>query len=440
MTAPRLMVLALTGMLFNSSAFGQTCNGNKPSDTNCNSCTEAVAGETLTTTKCVTGTKSFGSQIRIHQGGKLVVCGDLTMTGGASVTYSSAAGEKGGIVHVTSTGTLTTDDPTELEGDAQMIIYGTVDAGSNNKNIVLRNNNNNLWIMGTLTAHEILMESSTDSLFIYGGSSVTANDKFKMQNTARLCMEPGAALSTKDLINDATDPVVVASGGTACFAYTNNGTVNQDFTADNDLTVCEGPSTSCPGCKWGSATVQSGCTSCGGLLPVDLAEWNVGIWADGVMARWITLSETNNDYFEVQRSSDGIHFETIGTVMGNGTSSEVNQYQFMDRSGDGSDYYRLVQHDFDGAQQIYHAVMANPSNRHLNNAISTPADWPIVLPVASGEYILTVYTGIGQQVLRATTNATTITRSEIADQLPKGFFKVIVQQGANQVALASLLK
>ncbi len=63
----------------------------------------------------------------------------------------------------------------------------------------------------------------------------------------------------------------------------------------------------------------------------------------------MTGAEFNNDYFTLLRSADGQEFETITKVEGQGTTSETNAYEFLDRNApNGLSYYRLDQTDFDG--------------------------------------------------------------------------------------------
>ncbi|HRS40082.1 MAG TPA: T9SS type A sorting domain-containing protein, partial [Bacteroidia bacterium] len=64
---------------------------------------------------------------------------------------------------------------------------------------------------------------------------------------------------------------------------------------------------------------------------------------------WVTATETNNDYFSLERSRDGLEFSTIARVDGAGNSSQPLHYQYLDtEAGDGLWYYRLRQNDFDG--------------------------------------------------------------------------------------------
>jgi len=79
-----------------------------------------------------------------------------------------------------------------------------------------------------------------------------------------------------------------------------------------------------------------------------------------------TASETNSDYFQVQRSYDGQEREGIGEVQAAWHSSQVVSYEFVDNNPKWVDkaYYRLRQVDFNG-ESDYSSVIAsncNPSN------------------------------------------------------------------------------
>lgn len=86
-------------------------------------------------------------------------------------------------------------------------------------------------------------------------------------------------------------------------------------------------------------------------LPVELLSFTANAENnDRVRCDWITASEINNDFFTVQRSKDGIHFEDVGIVDGAGTASDLNDYFFYDMQPySGLSYYRLMQTDFDGS-------------------------------------------------------------------------------------------
>ncbi|TRX57710.1 hypothetical protein FNH22_14965 [Fulvivirga sp. M361] len=88
----------------------------------------------------------------------------------------------------------------------------------------------------------------------------------------------------------------------------------------------------------------------GQVLPVELTLFTATGEAREIILNWRTASEWNNDYFEVQRSDNGLDFSEIGLVGGSGTVQETISYQFIDTSPlNGINYYRLKQYDFDGA-------------------------------------------------------------------------------------------
>lgn len=63
---------------------------------------------------------------------------------------------------------------------------------------------------------------------------------------------------------------------------------------------------------------------------------------------WATASESNNDFFTVERSADGLRFEKVKDIAGNNSFS-LRNYEWIDPLPyPGLSYYRLSQTDFDG--------------------------------------------------------------------------------------------
>ena len=85
------------------------------------------------------------------------------------------------------------------------------------------------------------------------------------------------------------------------------------------------------------------------VIPVELTAFNVNVNKNEVVLDWTTATELNNLGFEIQRRSVNGNYETLGFVSGKGTTTEVNNYSFTDKSVDAGNYsYRLMQKDFDG--------------------------------------------------------------------------------------------
>lgn len=86
-------------------------------------------------------------------------------------------------------------------------------------------------------------------------------------------------------------------------------------------------------------------------LPVELAEFQLeNIENRMVHVSWKTLSERNNQYFEIQRSAFvDEEPEMITQIAGNGNSNQLLYYRYLDENPlEGLSYYRLAQVDFDG--------------------------------------------------------------------------------------------
>ena len=87
-------------------------------------------------------------------------------------------------------------------------------------------------------------------------------------------------------------------------------------------------------------------------LPVTFAAFTGRQAGNSIVLEWTTMSESDNDYFEIERSSDGINFVTIGYVEGAGNSNSRIDYSFNDNAPEqGRLYYRLSQVDFDGTRE-----------------------------------------------------------------------------------------
>lgn len=83
-------------------------------------------------------------------------------------------------------------------------------------------------------------------------------------------------------------------------------------------------------------------------LPTKLTQFNALPKSHSVELIWETASEINNSHFNVERSTNGRDFTTIGTVKGKGNSQTLIKYKFTDQSPNpGKNFYRLKQVDVD---------------------------------------------------------------------------------------------
>jgi len=95
-------------------------------------------------------------------------------------------------------------------------------------------------------------------------------------------------------------------------------------------------------------------------LPIELLSFSAHSINTNVQLDWSTASEINNNYFTVQRTKDGIHFEKVIQMPGAGNSVMELDYVACDTAPySGTSYYRLMQTDFDGKYTYSNLVAVN---------------------------------------------------------------------------------
>lgn len=118
--------------------------------------------------------------------------------------------------------------------------------------------------------------------------------------------------------------------------------------------------------------------------------------------QWSTLSERDNDYFSLERSTDGSNWSVIDNVDGAGNSSSVHHYRYDDGNFEPGkvNYYRLTQVDVDGKRTTFDVISVDNTNmdRRIAKVLNTvgqeiPAD-------TKGLVILLYEDGSTQRIFR----------------------------------------
>jgi hypothetical protein len=112
-------------------------------------------------------------------------------------------------------------------------------------------------------------------------------------------------------------------------------------------------------------------------LPVVLTRYNVVCNSPNfIEIFWQTASEENNDYFEIQASTNLKQYDTLGRIPGAGTTSQRHNYTFKTNfSNEGLLYFRIVQVDYDGFRTPYpwRQAMCKHSDRPVLTLRPNPA-------------------------------------------------------------------
>ncbi len=142
------------------------------------------------------------------------------------------------------------------------------------------------------------------------------------------------------------------------------------------------------------------------IIPVELISFSAVNNGKNVTLNWKTATELNNYGFTIERSTNNISFASIGTISGNGNSSEIKSYQFVDENLlSGKYYYRLKQIDFDGSFKYSNCIEVNiesmPVQFELSQNYPNPFNPSTVIKFSvadNGLTNLSVYNALGQKV------------------------------------------
>lgn len=170
--------------------------------------------------------------------------------------------------------------------------------------------------------------------YYIGANGTTGNLYYNHDNASYPYTEPGAYIRIDD-----TDPTWVETNGWYPYLYKwefSNGPGPCDRVPVTAYNTCPVPVT---------------------LLSLGAARQESGT----VLVSWKTASEINSYRFVIEGASDGIHFDSIGSVAAMGNSSSVTHYSFEDKTVSSFGcYYRLRQIDLD--QKFEYSPIVKISN------------------------------------------------------------------------------
>lgn len=183
---------------------------------------------------------------------------------------------------------------------------------------------------------------------------------------------------TITLYYDANDGVTDPANLTIC-KNTNTATTTWIDIGGTGATITTGSisSTSTPSAFSSFSRFTLG-NRLGGInpLPIELLYFTGTKINDYVSLDWATASELNNDYFDVERSIDGINFEYVQLVKayGSGTSYSKQEYATIDKKPyKGISYYRLKQVDKNGDYRYTNNVSVEFNAHSYVNVYPNPA-------------------------------------------------------------------
>jgi hypothetical protein len=161
------------------------------------------------------------------------------------------------------------------------------------------------------------------------------------------------------------------------------GTTTIDYSYNTDMLTshADGDAISFPNCNSSSGCFlaastyfNNGCTIMApAILPIELMTFNARCADNNVDISWSTATETNNDYYTVERSKDGETWENVTIVKGAGNSNSPLYYNIKDDApAFAVSYYRLKQTDFNGNSKTFDPVAVSCNSNVADYFILKP--------------------------------------------------------------------
>ena len=147
-------------------------------------------------------------------------------------------------------------------------------------------------------------------------------------------------------------------------------------------------------------------------LPIGLLSFTGKVLEKENMLEWITATETNNNYFSVERSVDATNYTNIATVAGAGNSVQTIQYTAFDENPlNGIAYYRLKQTDYNGNYSFSNTISLDrtqPTDFEIISLYNSPEQGTLEASInCSGDCALQIelYNVEGKKVFSITSNS-----------------------------------
>jgi len=165
----------------------------------------------------------------------------------------------------------------------------------------------------------------------------------------------------------------------------------------------------------------------------------------GIQVNWVTNTERENDYFEIERSVDGVDFEILKTVNSSSENITATYYQELDdRPLPGINYYRIKQYAMDGSFKYsgVEMIMYDIDNEQFK-IFPNPATNEIYVNMkadAGSSAVIKIYNAKGQQMLKQIIG--TIPRDPFRIDLgnyTNGIYTIAVKIGDYRVKSAKMI-
>ncbi len=146
-------------------------------------------------------------------------------------------------------------------------------------------------------------------------------------------------------------------------------------------------------------------------LPVELVDFKIvesSMNGNSITLKWITASETNTAGFVLERSVNGIDYESVDWIQGQGTTNNTSYYDYIDRNLNREViyYYRLKIEDLDGEvnySEVVSGIIKDDASVLDGRIFPNPvqANNPVihVTSLSDGLSSISLYNSMGQLIV-----------------------------------------
>ncbi|NML22761.1 T9SS type A sorting domain-containing protein [Pseudoflavitalea sp. G-6-1-2] len=179
-------------------------------------------------------------------------------------------------------------------------------------------------------------------------------------------------------------------------------------------------------------------------LPVTLQQFDAKLVQQQAQLSWITASEINTAWFEIQKRQGNDAWTIAGKIAAAGNSTTPRNYQFTDNAtNSGSWQYRLRMLDADGTESFSAVKLLNIGSQQAVVISPNPAKGTVALSFSEADNQpkeISFYNASGGLVLSATIPAGQLRRQFDVVHLPAGLYNVVVRGRQTTHQLKLILK
>ncbi len=312
----------------------------------------------------------------------------------------------------------------------------------------------------------------TSNVSILQGGAMLGNNNWDIDFRAGSSLDNNGMLIARNVTFYNGTTIMIATGASLIVTgnldnrnnsnnITFNGTVtvNGSFSNGNggiiagsgNIEIINGPVT-----NTGTTFAYSGISPCAKLpctilgnvaLPVEWLSFKAKQQQASVLLTWSTATESNNDFFTIEKGTSAGNFVVLGSVRGAGNATQKNDYNFSDNQIiKGTVYYRIGQTDLDGKQTYSDVISINTlpvkDVKLSPNPLSTNRVKLESNLLDDGEVSVKIFDMKGKEVkfeiFPSIIHGEAFIQFEQADLIPGGMYQVNIVSG-NQINQEKLL-